>query len=133
MRLLPCQQRANARGRIASVRADHFLPARAAIALSRGGLTRDRQETLVEAEAFFKKRKTIPRREMDAVPPVHFEVEFSIPGVVKQPGLLRRQRTGAMDRRVVKRKDDAPLQFFRARIGAAAQINCAAVVPEIFP
>jgi hypothetical protein len=95
MRLLPDEERPDGRRRFRAAGTGHLRPARAGVALLFGRAFRARQDFLVIAEAAFQQRQAVPQREVRLVPPVHFQMEFALPGVVSQAGFLRRIFAGA--------------------------------------
>ncbi len=60
-------------------------------------------------------------------------MELAVPAIAGQAGVLRRDRSTALDGGEILREDDAPLQFGRMGIGAARQVDRAAAVPEVLP
>ena len=133
MRLLPDQQRADRRGRVAALRPHHLGPARTLVALAPRLRKRHGQDLPIPEHAFPEQRGPSPQREMRGVPPVHLEVELAVPTVAGEPGLLRRPRAGALDRGQVLRQHHAPLELLRARVLAALQIDGGAALPEAAP
>ena len=133
VRLLPDEERADARRRLRAARVGHLRPAGARVALARGGGARPRQDPVVVAEAPLQQRQPAPQREVRGVPPVHLEVELAVPAVEGEPGLLRRVAAGALDGREVLRQDDAPLELAPARVAAHGEVDGAARGPEAIP
>ena len=133
MRLLPDQEGTDPRRAVAPVGIDHLRPARAAIALPRGVRARHREDAAIPRQAALEHRGAVPEREVRGVPPVHLEMRLAEPAVERLARLLRRRRAGALDRREVLRQHDAPLELRRTRIGAAREIQRAAVGPEPLP
>src|ERR1051325_1993007 len=119
MRLLPDEEWANRRRRIVAVRIRHLRPARAGVTLSFRQRLGFRQNSVVVREAAFEHWQAVPQREMRRVPPVHLQMEFSLPRIVSEPGFLRRIDAGALDRGEVLREHDATFEFMPARILAA--------------
>lgn len=70
---------------------------------------------------------------MGGVPPVHFEVELSVPGVAGEAGFLGGHGAGALDGGEVLREDDAALEFFGARVLATGELDGSAGGPEAGP
>ena len=133
MRLLPDEKRPDGRRRFRAAGTGHFRPARAGVALLLRRGFGARQNFLVIAEAFFQQRQPVPQREVRLVPPVHFQMKFALPGVVRQPGFRRRIFSGVLDGGEILRQHDAPFEFKPARVLAAGQINRAAGRPELVP
>ena len=133
VRLLPDEQFAHVRRAVASAERGHFGPARALVSLPPGLLARHREDRRIPAQAALHERRAAPEGEVRGVPPMHLQMEFSIPTVARQASLLRRSGTGALDGREVLREHHAALQLGGARIGAAAEIERAAGGPEGLP
>ena len=104
MRLLPDEKRPDGRRRFRAAGTGHFRPARAGVALFLRRAFGARQNFLVPAEAFFQQRQPVPQREMRLVPPVHFQMKFALPSVVRQPGFRRRIFARILDGREVLRQ-----------------------------
>ena len=117
VRLLPDQERADAGRGIVAIRANHFGPPHAIISLPSSNLLGDRKDALIEIEGAFKEREPIPGSEVNAMPPVHFEMGFAIPGVKEKPGFGRRHGPGAVEGGVVRREDNATFSSSIVRAG----------------
>jgi hypothetical protein len=60
-------------------------------------------------------------------------MELAVPAIAGEAGFLRRQRSRALNGRLVLRKDDAAFQFLGARVAAAGKIHRAAAPPKTAP
>ena len=133
VRLLPHEERADARRRLRAARARHLRPAGPGVALAPRGLPRTREDVRVVPEAPLQEREAPPEGEVRGVPPVHLEVELAFPAVEGEPGLLRRVAAGALDRGEVLGEHDASLQLAPAGIAAPREVDRPAGRPEAVP
>lgn len=101
------------------------------MALGRGA--GDRDDAAVEIEAALKEIEAVPGGEMDAVPPVHFEVGFAKPGVEEEAGFGWRHGGGAVEGGVKLREHDAALELGGAVVGTLGEIDGGAGGPEVLP
>ena len=67
------------------------------------------------------------------MPPIHFEVWFSIPTVVGKTGFLWRIIGGTLQPGQVLGSDDPAFEFIGPAIGIAAEVDGAATFPELRP
>src|ERR1035437_1577555 len=70
---------------------------------------------------------------MRRVPPIHLHVEFAVPGVDSEAGLLRWERAGIVYGHDVLRENDAPLQLGGARVGVSGEVDRTAGGPVVLP
>ena len=133
MRLLPDEERADARRRLRAAGARHLRPPGAGVALAPGGPARTGKDALVVPEAALEQREAPPEREVRRVPPVHLQVELALPAVEREPGLLRRIAPGTLDRGEVLGQHDPPLQLAPAGLAASREVDRAPGRPEAIP
>jgi len=67
---------------------DHLRPPGTEIALVRCQLTGHWKNARVDRQALLEQREAVPGSEMRAVPPMHFQMELTVPAVEEQAGLL---------------------------------------------
>lgn len=96
-----------------------FWPAYAGVALGFCDGFGFGDDLLVPGQGVFEEGQAIPEGEVDAVPPVHFEVGLAVPAIDGEAGLLRGIFAAALDGGEVLGEDYASLYFAGAGIGAA--------------
>ena len=96
MGLLPNQQGVDRMRPLAVEVRRTLRPTRSAIALLGRPMFRCRQKIGIDLEASFRQRPTVPQPVMYQMPPYHFEMKPSVPAVVDQTALLRRQCPGGI-------------------------------------
>ncbi len=131
--LLPDEERGDGGGGIAAIGADHFGPADAVVTLADGGGFGDGHDAGVEVERGGEEGEAVPGGEVDAMPPVHFEVGFSVPTVEKDAGLGRGHGACAVEGGDILGEDGAAFEFVGAGVGAGGEVDDAAGGPEIGP
>ena len=75
----------------------------------------------------------IPQGEVDQMPPGHFEVRATEPGIISQACLLRGHVVGAVDLGKVLGEDNTTFEFRGTRVGALREIDDGAELPEFMP
>src|SRR5690606_35968228 len=70
---------------------------------------------------------------MSSVPPMHFQMKFTIPAVHRQPRFLRGHGATALYSCEILRQNNSPFQLFCTRISRPGKINGSAREPKTFP
>src|SRR5688572_30554010 len=133
MRLLPNEKRSYRRRRFIACVINHFLPAQSCKTLSLCYGTRTVGNGKIPIETFFHQFRPSPQCKMNGMPPMHFEMRFTKPTVIGETGFLRRKSAGTIHFCEILRQYHSSFQFMCPLIGAAAEIDKAAAVPEFFP
>ena len=117
MWLLPDQKWPNGTRAFVALGACHFGPTHALVALHLRGGPGFFHDVGVIGHLCTQVFGALPHREVYPVPPVHFQMEFTVPTVVGQAGFLRGQSARTVDAGKVLGQHYTALQFFGAGIG----------------
>src|SRR6185369_13471506 len=133
MRLLPDEQRTDRRRTVASFRSNHLGPTRTAITLRPGEFDCTRKNRFIPVKTSLKQRQAVPKSKVRRMPPVHFEVKFSVPTVNGESGFLRRHAARTLNCSEILREHNSSLELDRSLVSTMGQLDCRAACPELFP